>query len=307
MCSYIRSLEGSGCNVPTGTLQHGSNSGFYSEFTAVVSSPPVLINFTHCFFSSRAATKELTFSLNVWPWPRRLMQGRSVFSLVGLHTVLLPLPRRTAAGLRVPMRRSAEGEHRNPRWHRLRLGELFRQLHTAPPSHMSGRASDSFNKISSICIADCVTDTQRQAHLAQGFTSQLGFTVGTDTIQLLVCMSLRGISWPVWALSECEQTKSSFSVERSCARTPGDTHLGSVGFSTADQGVTYFPVLSRPGNKSFSGFNVPSSHHPLRLVLLHRAPPEPHPVLRLWDSITPILRHSRFAVMGGGGISFLTG
>lgn len=126
-------------------------------------------------------------------------------------------------------------------------------------------------------------------------------------------MSLSGISRSVWvlvdghqALSECEQTKSSFSVERSCARTPGDTHLCSVGFSTADQGVTYFPVLSRPGNKSFffGGFNVPSSHHPLRLVPSHRASPGPRPVLRLRGSITPILVHSRFAVMGGGGISY---
>lgn len=216
--------------------------------------------------------------------------------------------RRCFTGSHAVERRGGTSE---PRWHRLRLGELFRQLHTAPPSQTSGCASDTLNQSFSICIADCVTDTSRQAHLAQGFTSQLGFTAGTDTIQLLVCVSLSGISRAVWvlvdghqALSECEQTKSSFSVERSCARTPGDTHLGSVGFSTADQGVTYFPVLSRPGNKSF--FNVPSSHHPLRLVPSHRAPPEPRPVIRLRDSITPILRHLRFAVMGGGGISFST-
>lgn len=103
-------------------------------------------------------------------------------------------------------------------------------------------------------------------------------------------MCLSGIRRSAWelvdghqALSECEQTKTCFSVERSCARTPGDTHLGSAGFSTADQGVTYFPVLSRPGNKSFSGFNIPSSHHPLRLVPSHPTPPEPHPVLSLRD------------------------
>lgn len=35
MYSYVQSLEGSGCIVPTVSLQHGSGSGFYPEFTAV--------------------------------------------------------------------------------------------------------------------------------------------------------------------------------------------------------------------------------------------------------------------------------
>lgn len=99
-------------------------------------------------------------------------------------------------------------------------------------------------------------------------------------------MSLSRISRSVWALvdghqalSEREQTKSSFAVERSCARTPDDTHLCSVGFPTADQDVTYFAVLSRPGNQTLLlGVGGLMLHHHITLsdwslhTTLHQGP-----------------------------------